>query len=157
MNDKALRQHVVSLLTSGDAHPNFDTVVKEMPPAFRGKKPDGAEHSPWQVLEHLRIALWDILEFARDAKHQSPEFPQGYWPSTQSPPDENAWDRSVASFRSDLEALIKLVSDEKTDLFARIPHGTGQTVLRQALVAADHNAYHLGELVLLRRELKAWE
>lgn len=157
MNDKALRQQLASLLNSGDAHANFDTVVKDMPPALRGKKPDGAQHSPWQVLEHLRIALWDILEFARNAQHQSPEFPQGYWPSTQSPPDEKAWDKSASSFRADLEALIKLVSDEKTDLFASIPHGSGQTILRQALVAADHNAYHLGELVLLRRELGAWQ
>lgn len=157
MNDKALRQHIVSLLNSGDAHANFDAAVKDIPPALRSKKPDGAEHSPWQVLEHLRIALWDILEFARNAQHQSPEFPQGYWPSTQSPPDEKAWDKSASSFRADLEALIKLVSDEKTDLFARIPHGSGQTILRQALVAADHNAYHLGELVLLRRELGAWQ
>jgi hypothetical protein len=156
MNDNALRQHIVSLLNSGDAHANFDAAVQNMPLDLRGKKPAGAEHSPWQVLEHLRIALWDILEFARNAKHKSPEFPQGYWPSTQAPPDDKAWDKSAASFRSDLEALIKLVSDEKTDLFAKIPHGDGQTVLRQALVAADHNAYHLGELVLLRRELGAW-
>ncbi len=157
MNDKALRQHVVSLLNSGHAHANFDAAVKDTPPTLRGNKPAGAEHSPWQVLEHLRIALWDILEFARDAKHKSPEFPQGYWPSTQSPPNDEAWDKSAAAFRSDLETLIKLVSDEKTDLFAKIPHGDGQTVLRQALVAADHNAYHLGELVLLRRELGAWQ
>ncbi len=156
MNDQDLRQHIVTLLKSDHAHANFDNAVKDMPPALRGKKPEGAEHSPWQVLEHLRIALWDILEFARDSKHKSPEFPQGYWPRTQSPPDDKAWDKSAASFRSDLEALIKLVSDEKTDLFARIPHGDGQTVLRQALVAADHNAYHLGELVLLRRLLGAW-
>lgn len=156
MNDKALRQHLVSLLNSGDAHANFDAAVKDMPPALRGKKPEGAEHSPWQVMEHLRIALWDILEFARDAKHKSPEFPQGYWPATQSPPDDKAWEKSAASFRADLEGLIKLVSDEKTDLFAKIPHGDGQTVLRQALVAADHNAYHLGELVLLRRLLGIW-
>ncbi len=156
MNDNALRQHVVSLLNSGDAHANFDAAVKDMPSALRGKKPEAAEHSPWQVLEHLRIALWDILEFARDAKHKSPEFPQGYWPGALSPPDDAAWDKSTAGFRADLEALIKLVSDEKTDLFAKIPHGDGQTVLRQALVAADHNAYHLGELVLLRRELGAW-
>jgi hypothetical protein len=157
MNDKALRQHIVNQLNSGDAHANFDTAVKDMPSALRGKKPEGAEHSSWQVLEHLRIALWDILEFARDAKHKSPEFPQGYWPITQSPPDVKAWDKSAASFRSDLEALIQLVLDEKTDLFAKIPHGDGQTILRQALVAADHNAYHLGELVLLRRELGAWQ
>ena len=156
MNDKALRQHIVSLLNSGDAHANLDAAVNDMPPALRGKKPDGAEHSPWQVLEHLRIALWDILEFARNANHKSPEFPQGYWPATQAPPDEKAWERSAASLRADLDALTKLVSDDRTDLFARIPHGDGQTVLRQALVAADHNAYHLGELVLLRRELGAW-
>lgn len=156
MNDKALRQQIVDLLNSGDAHANFDAAVKDMPPALRGKKPEGAEHSPWQVLEHLRIALWDILEFAGNANHKSPEFPQGYWPSTQAPPDDTAWHKSADRFRADLAALIKLVSDDQTDLFAKIPHGDGQTVLRQALVAADHNAYHLGELVLLRRLLGAW-
>ncbi len=156
-NDKALRQHLLNLLKGGDAHLQFDSAVKNLPADLRGKRPEGAPHSPWEVLEHLRIAQWDILEFSRNPKHQSPEFPQGYWPRTQAPPDEGAWDKSVGSFRKDLQALRDLVANEKTDLFARIPHGDGQTILREALVAAAHNAYHLGELVLLRRLLGAWE
>jgi hypothetical protein len=104
----------------------------------------------------MRIALWDILEFTRDPKHVSPEFPSGYWPKTQAPPDAKAWDKSVHAFRADAKALADLVADESTDLLARLPHGDGQTVLREALVAADHNAYHLGELVLVRRLLGAW-
>lgn len=156
-NDKALRQHLVKLLKGGDAHVDFDTVTKNVPANLRGKRPDGAEHSLWEVLEHLRIAQWDILEFSRNAKHKSPEFPSGYWPRTQTPPNDKAWDQSVKAFRKDLESMCELVADESTDLFAKIPHGDGQTVLREALVAADHNAYHVGELVLLRRLLGAWQ
>ncbi len=155
-NDKALRQHVVSLLKGGNAHADFDTVLKDVPVNLRGKRPEGAEHSLWEVLEHLRIAQWDILEFSRNPKHKSPDFPEGYWPHTASPPDDAAWDRSIKSFRADLEAMSKLVADESTDLFAKIPHGDGQTVLREALLVADHNAYHLGQAVLLRRPHGAW-
>jgi len=157
MSDKALRQHLVKQLSSEEAHANFDSVIKNFPPAVRGKKPAGAQHSPWQVLEHLRIAQWDILEFARDPKHKSPEFPAGYWPTAEAPSNETAWDESVKTFRATLDDLARYVGDEKTDLFARIPHGDGQTVLRQALASIDHNAYHLGELLLLRRILGAWQ
>jgi len=154
--DKSLREHVVNLLKGGGAHVSFDDAVKDLPADLRGKRPKGADHSPWEILEHLRIALWDILEFTRDPKHVSPEFPSGYWPKTQGPPDGKAWDKSVHSFRADAKTLADLVADESTDLLARLPHGDGQTVLREALVAADHNAYHLGELVLVRRLLGAW-
>jgi DinB superfamily len=155
--DADLRQHVINLLNGGSAHASFDEAVKDMPPALRGKTPKGAEHSPWQLLEHLRIAQWDILEFARDPRHQSPPFPSGYWPAKPAPPDEKAWDKSVRAFRRDLKALCSLVAAETTDLFARIPHGEGQTVLREALLAADHNAYHIGQLVMVRRLLGAWK
>lgn len=156
-NDASLRQHLLDLLNGGNAHADFDQAVANLPAELRGKRPQGAEHSPWEILEHLRIAQWDILEFSRDPQHKSPEFPSGYWPGAQEPPDENAWDRSVRSFRRDLHAMCDLASDESTDLFARIPHGDGQTILREALLTADHNAYHLGELVLLRRLLGAWK
>lgn len=155
--DRQLRQHLVKLLKCGDAHTDFDTAIGSFPASLRGKRPELAEHSPWEVLEHLRIAQWDILEFSRDPRHQSPEFPAGYWPSTQAPPDAEAWDRSAEAFRNDLQTLCELISDESTDLFARIPHGDGQTILREALVAADHASYHLGELILLRRILGAWQ
>ena len=156
-NDKSLRRHVVKLLKGGDAHAEFDTAVKNMPFSLQGKKPKGAEHSPWQLLEHLRIAQWDILEFSRNPKHVSPDFPDSYWPGKSAPPDEKAWEKSAAAFRADLKAMEDLVANESTDLFARIPHGDGQTILREALVLADHNAYHLGQLVLLRRLLGAWK
>jgi len=123
---------------------------------LRGKRPKGAEHSPWEILEHLRIAQWDILEFSRNASHESPSWPGGYWPATAAPPDDGAWDKSVRAFRRDQKAVCDLIADPKTDLYARIPHGTGQTILREALLVADHNAYHVGQLILVRRLLGAW-
>lgn len=156
-HDKALRQHVVTLLKGGDAHATFEAAVKNVPADLRGKRPKGAEHSPWEMLEHLRLAQWDILEFSRNAGHKSPEWPKGYWPSSPTPPSDKAWSESVKAFERDREALCDLVSNPSTDLLAKIPHGDGQTILREALLAADHNAYHIGELVLLRRVLGGWE
>jgi hypothetical protein len=156
-NDRTLREHLLFLLKGGGAHVNFEAAIKNLPVLLRGKRPKGAEHSPWQILEHMRIAQWDILEFSRDAGHVSPKWPEGYWPSKPAPPNASAWSRTVAGFKSDLDAMSRLVSDESVDLFAKIPHGDGQTVLREALLVADHNAYHLGELVLVRRLLGAWE
>ncbi len=155
--DSALRQHLLDLLNKGDAHATFQDSLKDFPAELRGKRPNGAPHSPWEVLEHMRIAQWDILEFSRNPKHESPKFPDGYWPKTPEPPDAKAWDRSVRSFCQDLQTLCALIADEHTDLYARIPHGDGQTILREALLTADHNAYHLGQLVLLRRMLGAWD
>lgn len=155
--EKSLRQHIVKLLTAGDAHVEFDAAIDGLPAELRGKRAPGAEHSPWELLEHMRIAQWDILQFSRDAKHKSPDFPEGYWPAKPSPSSDDAWEKSLREFRADLKAMCDLVSDEKTDLFAKIPHGDGQTVLREALVLADHNAYHLGQLVLVRRLLGAWK
>jgi hypothetical protein len=156
-HDKALKERLIDLLTGDGAHAGFDTVVKDFPAKLRGQTPQGAAHSPWEVLEHLRIAQWDILEFSRNPKHVSPEFPVGYWPSGQAPANEKAWDKTVTAFRADLKAMADLVANESTDLFAEIPGGDGKTVLREALILADHNAYHLGELVLLRRLLGAWQ
>ena len=155
-SDAALREHVVNLLTGGHAHATFDDAVKDLPHDLRGKTPKDAEHSPWELLEHLRIAQWDILEFSRDPHHKSPGFPEGYWPKEKAPEDEKAWDRSVRAFRRDLKEFCEQVRNETTDLFAVIPHGDGQTVLREALLAADHNAYHLGQLVMVRKMLGAW-
>ena len=155
-NEAALREHIVNLLSLGNAHATFEQAVKGLPAELRGTRPKGAEHSPWEILEHLRIAQWDILEFSRDAKHQSPDWPTGYWPQSAAPPDEKAWDKSVRAFRRDLKGMCALVQDETTNLYAKIPHGDGQTILREALLTADHNAYHVGELVLVRRLLGAW-
>jgi hypothetical protein len=154
---KSLPEHLVELLEGGHAHITFNDAVKNWPAKLQGIRPAGAAHSPWEVLEHMRIAQWDILEFARNPKHVSPEWPAGYWPKTPTPPNAKAWNNAVKSFRTDLNAMIKLVQNKKTDLFAPLPHGTGQTVLREALLVADHNAYHLGELLLLRRFLGAWK
>jgi hypothetical protein len=155
-HDQALREHLLYLLRGGGAHLGFDTAIGGLPAALRGAKVPGIPHSPWRLLEHLRIAQWDILEFSRNPKHVSPPFPDGYWPAGDAPPDAAAWDRSVAAFRADLQAMQDLVADPATDLFARIPHGDGQTILREALLVADHNAYHLGQLVVVRRALGAW-
>ena len=154
--DQSLREHLLYLLRGGGAHLNFDAAVADLPPRLRGARPPGIPHTPWRLLEHLRVAQWDILEFCRNPKHASPDFPAGYWPEGNAPPDDAAWDRSVAAFRADLQAMQDLVADPKTDLFARIPNGEGQTVLREALLVADHNAYHVGQLVLVRRALVAW-
>ncbi|MGH9395887.1 MAG: DinB family protein [Terriglobia bacterium] len=155
--DKALRDQVVDLLGGGNAHTDFEKATAGMPEKLRGAKPPGAPHSPWQILEHLRIAQWDILEFSRNPKHLSPEWPSGYWPDSEAPPDKKAWEKSVAAFRADLETMKKLVAKPSTDLYASIPWGEGQTILREALLVADHNSYHLGQLVLVRRLLGAWK
>jgi len=155
-NDKELREHLVYLLQDGGAHANFDAAVKDMPPALRGQKPEGADHTPWELLEHLRITQWDILEFSRNAQHRSPDFPAGYWPKEEAPPSDKAWDKSVATFRAELKAMIDLINAPATDLFAKIPHGDGQTILREALLTADHNSYHIGQLVLVRKLLGGW-
>ena len=152
----ALRQHLLYLLRGGGAHVDFDSAVANLPAKLRGARPEGIPHTPWRLLEHMRIAQWDILEFSRNPKHVSPDFPSGYWPEGDAPPDAGAWTKSVKSFRSDLQGMEELVANPSTDLFARIPHGDGQTLLREALLVADHNAYHLGELVVVRRLLGAW-
>jgi uncharacterized damage-inducible protein DinB len=153
----ALRQHLLDQLRGRNAHADFDTVMADFPSRLRGVKPPGAPHTGWQLLEHMRIAQSDILEFSRDAKHKSPAWPEGYWPKTETPPSAASWNNSLRSFRADLKAMAKLVADKKTDLFARISHGSGQTILREALLVADHNSYHLGQIVVLRRLLGAWK
>jgi DinB superfamily len=155
-NDKALREHLVYLLKGGGAHVHFMDAVERFPEAKRGTFIAGLPHTGWQLLEHSRIAQWDILEFSRNANHVSPGFPEGYWPKTPGPSDAAAWDKSVEAFRRDLDEMISLVKNPKTDLYAKIPHGDSQTVLREALLLADHNAYHLGQLVDLRRALGEW-
>ncbi len=157
MSDQPLREHLVYLLGGGGAHLNFEQAIADLPEGLRGAKVEGISHTPWRLLEHLRICQWDILEFSRNANHVSPDFPAGYWPEGDAPPDAESWNRSVAAFRADLQAMMDLVTDPVTDLYARIPHGDGQTILREALLVADHNAYHLGQLVFLRRCLGAWE
>ena len=156
MSDQALREHVLYLLSGGGAHLNFDQAIDGLPEGLRGARVNDVPHTAWRLLEHLRICQWDILEFSHNSGHVSPDFPDGYWPEADAPPDAASWDQSVAAFRADLKAMIDLVSCPDTDLFAPIPHGDGQTILREALLIADHNAYHLGQFVFLRRCLGAW-
>ena len=157
MDDKILREHLRKLLAGREAHVDWRSALRGLPEKLRGQKPAGAPHTPWEILEHTRLAQWDILEFTRNPRHISPPFPEGYWPAGDAPPDDGAWDRSVTAFRADLRAMQDLVADPATDLFAPLPHGKGQTALREALLVADHNAYHLGQLVVVRRLLGAWE
>jgi hypothetical protein len=152
----ALRKHVIFLLKGGGAHVDFDTAIARLPAKLRGARPQGIPHTPWRLLEHMRIAQWDILEFSRDPHHVSPDWPGGYWPKGDAPASAAAWAKSVKAFRHDLKEMERLVSRPSTDLYTRIPHGDGQTILREALLVADHNAYHLGELVVVRRLLNAW-
>jgi hypothetical protein len=149
-----LRQHLVDLLSKAEAHVDLESVLKDFPRELRGKKPEGAPHTAWQLLEHIRLAQWDILEFSRNARHKSPKWPDEYWPATEAPPDNKAWDKSVAQTLAGLKEMCALVADPGRDLFAQIPHGDGQTLLREALLVADHNAYHLGQLVMVRRTLE---
>jgi|ERR1700733_12383000 DinB family protein len=157
VNEKALREHLENLLTGGGAHVEWKATFSGVPPKMRGVRPSGVPYSLWELLEHLRIAQWDILEFSRDAKHVSPEWPKGYWPSSEAPPNAKAWDKSLKLFARDLAAMKKLVATPKTDLFAKIPHGSGQTILRETLLVADHNAYHLGQALTVRRLLGIWK
>ena len=156
MDDAALRRHLIELLDGRSAHLDFDAVVQALAPELRGARPGGQPHTPWRLLEHLRIAQWDILEFSRSAEHVSPSWPDGYWPESAAPPGDGAWERSVEDFRRDLRSMCDLVADPASDLFAELPWGSGQTLLREALLVADHNAYHLGQLVTLRSLLGDW-
>jgi DinB superfamily len=154
--DRALREHLVFLLKGGGAHVHFMDALDGFPERNRGVFAAGLVHTGWQLLEHVRIAQRDILEFSRNPKHVSPGFPEGYWPKTPLPPNDEAWKNSVEAFRNDLQEMIRLVENPKTDLYAKIPHGDAQTFLREALLLADHNSYHLGQLVDLRRALGTW-
>lgn len=156
MDEKGLREQLSRALDWGEAHVDWKKAVKGVPAKDQGKRPKGSPHSPWELLEHMRIATWDILEFSRDAKHKSPEWPREYWPKKPAPPTASAWQKSVKALEHDLEQMKELVNDPKMDLTAPIAGGSGQTILREALLIADHNAYHLGQLVIMRRLLGCW-
>jgi hypothetical protein len=153
---KSLRDHVLYLLQGGGAHLSFEKAVEGVPANLRGEKAEPVPHTPWRLLEHLRIAQSDILRFTIDPNHKSPDWPAGYWPAGDAPPDDAAWDRSVAAYRADNDTMQTLVSDSATDLLAPLPHAADFTVLREALLVADHAAYHLGQLVVVRRLLGCW-
>ena len=157
MSDQALRDHLLELMRGGSAHLRFDEAIEGLPADLRGTRHPDLPHTAWQLLEHLRITQWDILDFSRNSGYTHIKWPDDYWPKTAAPPDEAAWDRSVQQFRNDLKAMQDLVADPKTDLYAKIPWGDGQTILREAMLVADHNAYHVGQIVSLRQALGAWQ
>jgi hypothetical protein len=156
-SDKQLRQQLAKVLDWHEAHADLAASVANFPAELRGKIPQGLPHSAWQLLEHIRIALSDIHEFCRNAGHKSPDWPEGYWPKTPAPASDAAWEHSLQAIHENLEGMRKLITDPKHDLLAPIAGGSGQTLLREALLIADHNAYHLGQLVLVRKALDAWK
>jgi hypothetical protein len=156
-NDKSLRKHLAALLDGGHAFAPFDKIIADFPPKLRGEVPKGLPHSAWMLLEHLRFTQWDILDFSRNPKYAAAKWPDDYWPKAPSPPSAAAWDKSVTAFQDDLKTMRSLVSDPKTELFENIPWGDGQTILREALLVADHNAHHLGQLIDVRRLLGVWK
>jgi hypothetical protein len=153
--DKALREHLLYLLRSGGAHVDFESAVKDFPVEAANEKIEHLPYTAWAVLEHMRIAQHDILDFSRNAEYVSPKWPDAYWPAKDAEPDAAAWNKSIEQFRADLKEMESLVEDPATDLYAPIAHGDGQTILREALLVADHNAYHLGVLVTMKRLLEA--
>lgn len=154
--ERELRQQLTNLLKGGGAHVQFDDAVDGLPANKRGAFAAGLPHTAWQLVEHMRLAQWDILEFTRNPRHVSPEFPEGYWPRTPSPKNNGDWDGAVRDFKKDLREMIRLVQDPRSNLFSPIKHGQGQSILREALILADHNSYHLGQLICIRRALHAW-
>lgn len=153
--DKSLRDQLLELLSGGNAHLSFEDLIKDFPVEKCGQPIGGLPYTAWQVLEHMRIAQWDILEFSRDASHVSPKWPKGYWPNADEVGSADLWNETINKFRNDLKEMQELVSDPANDLFAKIPHGTGQTLLREALLLADHNSNHLGALILMSRLLRS--
>jgi DinB superfamily len=154
--DKSLRKHLAAQLDGGHAYAPFDKIIANFSPKLRGEIPNGLPHSAWMLLEHLRLAQRDILDFSRDPKYVAPKWPDDYWPKASSPPSPAAWNKSVKAFQDDSAAMKKLISNPKTDLFAKIPWGDGQTILREALLIADHNAHHLGQMIDIRKLLGIW-
>src|SRR6187401_2022464 len=152
MNDASLRMHLTNLLSWHDAHVDFDTAVADLPEELCGRVPTGSPYSIWQIVEHLRIAQHDILDFCVNPSYQEMQWPDDYWPGSPAPA-AGAWDAALVAYHADLAAMQALVQDERIDLFAKIPHGSGQTYLREALLVADHAAYHVGQIVLVRRML----
>jgi uncharacterized damage-inducible protein DinB len=155
-DDKALRELLARLLGWGDAHVTFDAAVDGIPVKLRGKRPAAVPHSIWQLVEHLRIAQDDILDFCINPKYRETKWPDDYWPRAAAPPSSSAWTASLRRYRRDRRALQALAADRTIDLEARIPHGSGQTYLRELVLVADHGAYHVGQIVLVRRLLGIW-
>jgi hypothetical protein len=153
---QALRDQVAKFVDFGDAHATADAAMADLDLALQGTRPARLKHSPWELLEHLRVTQHDILDFCRNSDYKEMKWPDDYWPKSAAPPGPDSWKKSVAAFNADRDALRALAHDKHTDLFATIPHGDGQTYLRELLLAQDHLSYHTGQLVLVRQLLGAW-
>jgi uncharacterized damage-inducible protein DinB len=156
-NDKITRKHLTDLITKGNAHATLDDALQDLSPALRGIKPDGLPYSIWQLLDHIRIAQWDILEFTKDQKHRSPKWPEGYWLKDPEPASEAAWDKTIKQIKADQQEFVDLLNDEANNLYQPLPEGDGQTLMREALLIGDHNAYHTAEIIMIRRLLGDWK
>ena len=156
-DDQFLRDQLVEFLKKGNAHVDLFSALKDFPPDLYGEKPKGASHTAWQLLEHIRLALNDMLVFSTDPNYVAPKWPDGYWPKEDAPKNDAAWKTSIKALKADMEAFEKLIRNPESNLYARIPWGEGQTLLREALLAIDHNSYTVGQLVMLRKQLGAWE
>jgi hypothetical protein len=154
--DKVLREELLHLLRGGNAHLSFDDAVADFPMDAINRRPPNVPYTPWHLLEHLRLAQWDILDFVRNPNYQEMQWPDDYWPAPDAEADAAAWDKTLATFRADLKAVEDLVNDPQTDFSATIAHGDGQTILREILLVADHNAYHIGEFAILRQVMGTW-
>ena len=154
--DKIVREQLLELLRGGHAHMVFDQAVDQFPLETINSRPPGSDYTPWRLLEHIRIAQWDILEFVRNPSHVSPPWPEGHWPPEGETADERKWNETIKRFREDLQAMQAIVENPETDLFNSLPHAEGYSVLREVLVLADHNAYHMGEFALLRQLMSTW-
>jgi uncharacterized damage-inducible protein DinB len=157
VDDRALRTHLTELLSGAGAHADYAESLENLPFKLQGAKPAGAPHTPWQLLEHMRISIHDLLDFSTNSNYLAPNWPADYWPSSDAPASESDWEHSVRAFRADLKEFEKLIHDDESNLYAPIPWGDGQTIFREVLLAADHNSYHLGQLILLRQQLGAWK
>jgi hypothetical protein len=155
--DKVIREQLLALLRGGNAHLGFDDAVANFPPEHINTKPPNVPYTPWHLLEHIRIAQWDILEFVRNPAHVSPSWPEGYWPAPDERADQGRWQQTINEFRADLKAIEDLVTDPNTDFFSPIPHAPGYTIFREILLVADHNAYHIGEFAILRQVMDTWD
>jgi DinB superfamily len=154
--DTIVREQLRALLEGGNAHMTFDEAVANFPRGYMNMKPPNVPYTPWQLLEHIRMAQWDILEFIRNPQYVSPPWPEGYWPVESEQADEVAWEKTLASFRADLHSLLEMVADPTVNLYTPIPHGDGQTILREILVVSDHNAYHISEFATYRQVMGTW-
>lgn len=156
MRQQPLRSHLKDLLTWSSAHADLERAVKSVPPEYRGLRVENVPYTLWELLEHIRLAQWDILEFCRNSDYVSPNWPDDFWPAGPEPPTREDWQKSIDAIKRDRQELIEIIEDPGVDLFSAIPHGEGQTLVREAVLTADHAAYHVGQIVLLRRMLGIW-